>query len=397
MISRALKDRGTNDSIRYDSSSQPREALEICALDPLGADEAVRKLPAANAIADVPGIVNLLRPLIPSLFQVHSFNTPESIAAMRDLGIFLGSVKRHGVEPVAVLPELEPVLFALAEKVDMPPRDTVIHYTIWNPDGQRRRHYTAHDAELHLVSGTKMSLYRVENAIRLLVDWHEIPMTSNEFPPAADAIENELHGLVDNVLYAMRHVPRKVFAEELRFYFDPVVVGGKPYLGPGAVEVPTFVADHLLWTSQVSEPEYVDFKRTYVPYQRPWIRNVFHAFDGRPSLLDKAKQAMAAEASPQVLDSAIAILKIMSMLVKFRVPHKRLADEAYSHSSTLVPGRSHGSGGYTTEILDYINSMTIQVRNEWRDEIRARLRSIPPAHARRLLRDELDDEPQPLL
>ncbi|MFP3335605.1 DUF1864 family protein, partial [Pseudomonas sp. SIMBA_064] len=64
----------------------------------------------------------------------------EAAAAMRDIGFFLGSLKRHGHEPADAVPGLEPVLLDLARATDLPPRETLLHVTVWNPaaaDAQR--------------------------------------------------------------------------------------------------------------------------------------------------------------------------------------------------------------------------------------------------------------------
>ena len=69
---------------------------------------------------------------------------------MRDLGIVLGSLKRHGQEPLEAIPELTPLLLDLGKQADLVPRDTVQHYTSWNPADDRRRTYTGDQQEAWL-------------------------------------------------------------------------------------------------------------------------------------------------------------------------------------------------------------------------------------------------------
>ncbi|WSM18722.1 DUF1864 family protein (plasmid) [Streptomyces sp. NBC_01717] len=61
---------------------------------------------------------------------------------MNPLPLLVGSVKRHGVEPVDAVPELEAPLLEFGARTSMIPRDTVHHYIGWNPTGSRERMYT---------------------------------------------------------------------------------------------------------------------------------------------------------------------------------------------------------------------------------------------------------------
>lgn len=106
---------------------------QVRGLDPLAADEACLALRAMNARSDVRAITAALRELLPDREALAEYTMEECIAAMRDIGIFLGSIKRHGVEPAAVAPEIIPILHQLGERTDMIPRDTVHHYCTWNP------------------------------------------------------------------------------------------------------------------------------------------------------------------------------------------------------------------------------------------------------------------------
>ncbi|HYH94944.1 monodechloroaminopyrrolnitrin synthase PrnB family protein [Hyalangium sp.] len=360
------------DSVQYDPLAQHEEDLQICALDPLKADAVLRQLPKLNLERDVPGIIALLRTVIPDMETARTFSRLEATAALRDLGMFLGSLKKHGVEPVEVLPQLEPVLLHFGHESDLPPRDTVIHYGVWNPDGERQRLYTVHEEEARLVDATKIGAIHVHNAIEHLVALYEIPLVSEDFVPASERVIREVAGLVDAILYVAKHVPRKLFAEEIRFYFDPIRIAGKDYLGPGSVETPTYVIDHILWSGQSTDPEYVQFKRGYIPYAKPWVRELFFRFDGQPPLLRLVAEALSITSShPYLLASASATLKLIDAMLKFRMPHKKLADEAYTHSATLNPGRTQGSGGYEPSILDHIKDLTLQARNELKEHIQA--------------------------
>lgn len=106
-------------------------------LDPLRADAICAAIPAMNAQADVSALECALRSLIPTEARIGEFSIPECLAAMRDLGLCLGSLKRHGVEPIAAVPQVEAPLVRLSRRTEMVPRDTVYHYGPWNPAGRR--------------------------------------------------------------------------------------------------------------------------------------------------------------------------------------------------------------------------------------------------------------------
>src|SRR5690606_18575859 len=119
------------------------------------------------------------------------------------------------------------------------------------------------------------------------------------------------------------------FATELRLYFDPITLNGKEFLGPGAVEMPLFVFDHLLWGADCFEEEYIQFKNTYLPYVLPEMRVIFNEFTGSKSLLNKIafELAQTNNFDQNILQSVKKIKELCLLLKSFRMPHKKMADE----------------------------------------------------------------------
>src|SRR3954465_5927738 len=103
------------------------------AADPLAIDLDCSRLPELNKQRDINGMASILRLRAGWFADAATATLDDCVAAMRDLGIFLGSIKRHGVEPLEVVPELTPLLARLGARTDMVPRDTIFHYTLWNP------------------------------------------------------------------------------------------------------------------------------------------------------------------------------------------------------------------------------------------------------------------------
>lgn len=351
-----------------------QENESIASLDPLRADKLIKQLPLLNANKDTIELVLLLVDIMPSLSEAQTFDSYQANAAMRDIGFLLGSLKRHRVEPVNVIPELEDKLNLLAEITQLPPRDTLLHYTVWNPTDHRRRTYTGTQDEHHLIDSVVVAMNPLVRSIALLEQLHHTPLYSPDFTCICQEIYVLFEKVIEGIVLARRKVSPSYFATELRFYFDPITLNEREYLGPGAVEMPMFVFDHLLWSSNCTDAEYCTFKETYVPYVHPHMQSIYRRYEYSESLVHRACQEVAAqpEFQPAVLHSLKALASCCRLLKSFRMPHKKIAEEAYAHTkqpqpteSTAAHQRSHGSGGYSTDILSHILKLT----NEKIDEL----------------------------
>lgn len=352
----------------------------MASLDPLSADEVMRQLPEWNRQRDTIALVLALVDLLPSMRTAESFDFSQANAAMRDIGMFLGSLKRHAVEPVNVIPELEEKLNLLADKTHLPPRDTLIHYTIWNPDGERIRSYTGTADEAHLIQSVKVAMHPLFTAIYQLKDLYDTPLSSPDFSFLSERIAENFEAMVTGIVHAKRNVSPQYFAQELRFYFDPITLNDREYLGPGAVEMPVFVFDHILWGCDCPDSVYTTFKNSYVPYVQAAMRDVYNTFTGCPSLIRKvcAELLAARRYDARIHASAKSLLKIHQLMKSFRMPHKKLAEAAYDHGN---PGehRTQGSGGYAPDILDHLIRLTAERFQELDECIRVYTARNPAA------------------
>ncbi|MBL3656960.1 monodechloroaminopyrrolnitrin synthase PrnB family protein [Fulvivirga sediminis] len=340
---------------------QVNQNLSIADLDPLEMDDFFRILPEYNQNGNVRKLVEALYKHLPYPDKLSGFNYEEAIAAMRDIGILLGSIKRHGHEPIDEVPELDYVLDILSEKTDLPPRDTLLHYSVWNPSGQRMRTYTHFEDEAGLIESVKMAMSPVVKAIYYLVELHNTDVDSEQFAEICHLADNSFKQMVQAIVFAMRKVDTGVFSKHLRFYYDPIKLYGRDYLGPGAVEMPVFIYDHLLWGADCDDEQYYAFQNTYVPYVLPQLRDIYYNYKGRESLSSKVQEALLHNKnSENVMKSAEALRNMFKTLVSFRMPHKRMAEDAYSKQSE----RATGSGGYSTGILGAIIKMMNDKRHE---------------------------------
>jgi monodechloroaminopyrrolnitrin synthase len=331
----------------------------IVSIDPLGFDDKIVLLHKLNREKNTKDIVQFLYKLLPYPATLENYGYEESIAAMRDLGFVLGILKKHGIEPVEVVPELEYVLLVLMVKTDLPPRDTLLHYTVWNPSGERLRTYTGLKDEVALIESVKIALPSLMEAIVQLESVHEQKLSGQEFEKNCQTLREKMEGMVRAVVHAKKNVSPEVFSNELRFYFDPIKVDyAKPYIGPGAVEMPMFLFDHLLWSSDCNNSEYSKFKEGYLPYNLRFIREIYWKFNEKPSLVTRVLTQLQEQSTEEHFSAAQAVLDLCTVLKSFRMPHKKMAEEAYKHNDEAH--RDKGSGGYSVNILQHI----INLQNE---------------------------------
>lgn len=333
------------------------ESIEL--LDPIGFDKKIGLLHSFNQKKMTREIIQMMYDLLPLPEALENFTYEDSIAAMRDLGIFIGILKRNGIEPVEVVPELEYVLLVLMVKTNLPPRDTLLHYTSWNPTNDRVRTYTGLKDEKYLIESVKMAMPDLFSAIIELEKLHCIALTDPLFAIQCQHVQEKISVMVKGIVHAKRNVSPAVFANELRFYYDPIKVDyGKDYIGPGAVEMPMFVFDHLLWSCDCSDEEYAKFKEGYLLYNLGFIGDIYWKFKNQPSLLSIALEKLKDKPCADVLRSVYQIQQLGNILKSFRMPHKKLAENAYAHGEEH--NKTTGSGGYAPTILEKILNLQIE-------------------------------------
>jgi monodechloroaminopyrrolnitrin synthase len=331
----------------------------IRSLDPLNFDDKLQILHLLNRAGDTKEIIQLLYRTLPVPSVLDSFNYIEAMACMRDLGIFIGILKKHGIEPVEVVPELEYVLLVLMVKTALPPRDTLLHYTMCNPDGARMRTYSGLPDERSLIESVKIAMPSLMEAIFQLQFLHSQNLSGIGFEMYCLELRDKMEAMVMGIVHAKKNVSPAVFSNHLRFYYDAIKVDyNKEYIGPGAVEMPMFVFDHLLWSCDCNDEQYNEFKEGYLPFNLPFVQEAYNEFKGKQSLVSRVIHQLKESPSLASCRAGQTVLELCTVLKSFRMPHKKLAESAYNH--TDEHHRTKGSGGYSTDILQHI----INLQNE---------------------------------
>lgn len=347
----------------------------VMALDPLHFDNELPKLCEMNARADLRGLTALLRDLIPPSDQLAEFSTVACHAAMRDLGMLLGSVKRHGAEPVEAVPEVEPVLLELGRRTDMIPRDTIHHYITWNPTFQvRERMYTGKDMERALLSATRVSIPSLSAAVEIGQRMTNLSPYDAHFTSSCNELAELLEALEKSIDIVSAKVSPEFFGIELRPYFEDVRVAGTRYKGPAAAHAPLWLIDLALWASDHGNETYEAFWRESAQHALPSWRELYQVWAKGPSVVTRILSEFGPPETsapdtpvPTALrKSAEALRRALRALIVFRGKHMVVARGIYADHIRLY---DYGSGGGNPELLKAIIDLTRENARYVRDSL----------------------------
>ncbi|GIJ23031.1 hypothetical protein Vlu01_36550 [Micromonospora lutea] len=332
---------------------------QIRKLDPLRLDDELRVLPTLNMAADVPALVRVLRDALPSEESIAAFTTTECLAAMRDLGMYLGSLQRHGVSAFEAVGGATRSFQLLAGRTRMIPRDTVYHYTSWNPVGDRERLYTGHPMERSLIDAVRTCVPNLARAV-------DIGRSLLDMDPAASTHADRMASLAshiavaDTVMSGIRvNVTPEFFARVLRPFYEDVRVAGRVYMGPAAAHIPIFLIDLLLWASDRGSPEYLQFCTEVSAQTLPQWQERYTEWASMPSITSRVVAALqhpgASSPDGHVESSARSLRRALQTLTSFRGKHLVMARRAYHEELRLY---ELGSGGGSVGLLEEILALT---------------------------------------
>lgn len=332
---------------------------QVRQLDPLRLDDELRVLPKLNMAADVAALVRVLGDALPSEESIAAFTTTECLAAMRDLGMYLGSLQRHGVSPFEAVHGATRSFQLLGGRTRMIPRDTVYHYTSWNPVGERERLYTGHPMERSLIDAVRTCVPNLARAV-------DIGKSLLDEDPAAPAHADRLASLAshiavaDTVMSGIRvKVTPEFFARVLRPFYEDVRVAGRVYMGPAAAHIPIFLIDLLLWASDRASPGYLQFCAEVSSQTLPQWQERYAEWANAPSITSRVVAALERSASPaedkHVESSAKSLRQALQTLTSFRGKHLVMARRAYHEELRLY---ELGSGGGSVGLLEEILALT---------------------------------------
>ncbi|MFJ4620180.1 monodechloroaminopyrrolnitrin synthase PrnB family protein [Streptomyces sp. NPDC088812] len=314
-----------------------------------------------NEAADVSALAQVLAQAIPSAETIGTFSLPECLAAMRDLCMYIGSLKRHGVSAFDIIPDATVSFELLGRRTHMIPRETVYHYTCWNPAGERERLYTGHQMERSLIDSVRACVPDLARAV-------EVGRSLHEERPGSPAHADGLASLASDIAAADRamtdvsaEVTPEFFAHKLRPFFEDIHIAGHRYMGPAAAHIPLFLIDLLLWASDRGSRAYSAFCREVASQTLPDWRDRYAEWANAPSLTSRVTAALGGARSPAeaeyVQSSAESLRQALRSLTSFRGKHLVMARRAYRTEVRLY---ELGSGGGSVDLLQEILTLTKQ-------------------------------------
>jgi hypothetical protein len=343
--------------------------LAVRQLDPLRADAFFASaLPQINAAADVPRLVQALPALLPSDEECAAFDRLAALAATRDLGILAASLATH-TGGIAAAPRLAAALLKLSAITAEVPRDTLYTYAPRNPSDGRMRMFLNIPEERLFIRSVADSIEGFPQCIQTL----EVASAGAELGEDCAArlrqAAAQLQRMVASILEVRQGVSPEVFSFRLRPFFPLFEVGGRTYAAPSGPQLPLIIVDILLFGAEQAwsdtAPAYATYVADNLAYLPPALRQVAAQARGRPSLVGRLcrelPQALAAQPSarPQMLALVEATLQLLAVLLKFRWPHKRVAEA----NMRVRPPDAQGSSGYTVEVLEVLLEKTLEAHS----------------------------------
>jgi hypothetical protein len=302
---------------------QPPEFVpeRVAALDPLQADHTCARLPDLNARQDTGALAQALSGLLPPAADLAAFSYDECLAAMRDLGMVIASLKRHGAEPLHAVPGAEPVLLELGRRTGMVPRETIHHFAEMNPTGPRQRTYTDNPMEPHAIDIMRLSFRHFATAITLADDLAGTEPHDPAFATLLHDLAAELTSLDTAMNLSNEHLEPTWFYTRFLPYTASIVIGGKSYMGPAAAQFPLPVLDVLVWESDHASENLAGYRADRVQFTMPRWRARHAEWSRLPSLATRVNSALAAAPSRTVRESAAALNAALRALLVFRAKH----------------------------------------------------------------------------
>lgn len=313
-------------------------------LDPLGLDTYFEQLPAINKAGDIDSLYEKLTESVLKLDIEPTKTSYEALAVLRDLDFLASSYVRHGRNPIEDVQGLEGHLVELGGIVGTVPRGTVATYALANPDNGRQRSFTGDSEESLFIDAVRQTSLALESSLEDFV--RQDPTT------ALIQLDANLDVAIQSIVSVMRALPPEYFTEEMRPYFDPLIIESKRYLGAGGAQLQFVAFDYILWGANDPDTTYHSyFNENYsylTPSQQSAIAEIMAKYD-QHTLLEHI--AMKDDKT-----AALAAMDALKKMKKFRYPHRKLAQDNFK----VRQQGQVGSGSYTTDILDVLLFKTEQ-------------------------------------
>lgn len=333
---------------------------QVAQLDPLNLDEfLLHKLPKLNRSANTSVILEMAQKLTLS----RIFSELEAKAAVRDVGIIVSSLEKHGIT-LAQLPHLETLLVEFAKITQEIPFKTVFSASTRNCQKNRMRTFTDDEQEKAFIRGLFKGMVNMPLCIHKLLELMTVSISNLYFSDLIQEIRTHFSGMIVGMVNVRRSVTADFFTNVLHSYFLPVKVAGRIYAAESAAQMPILLVDRILWSAHIQDAAYEEYYVNNLQYSPRLYREIGQELPTIPILGRVTTEVKNLHNTFSqrgiILQNLENFEEIFLDLLKFRGPHRATVEDNFQ----LRPQGAVGSGGYSVTMLDYLIAETKKARKQ---------------------------------
>lgn len=336
---------------------------EVIDADPLGLDEFYAAMPLAQRTPSE--VFDVFRAAVATARELLPPSPPVALAILRDLDPLLCATQVHRPGTWLSVLDLEWVLRTCGRIADHIPRGDNATYGRYNPPAPRTRTFTHTPEEHALYRGLAMGESGLDRLLAGLSACLKSPVGSEIHAFTAESLAHWWEPMIDGAkLMRKAHVAPVMGGQIAPWVSHTFVIGGRPYRGPTAAQLPVVLVDELVWGADCDDPTYREYHRFYAAEQptprRRRARRALEESGGRTLLVQLAKELPRVGHSAQVRRSLDGVGALLRRMHGFRASHLAFARP----SLPIRPGgeESWGSGEFDPEMLDRLLAHTIAAR-----------------------------------
>jgi monodechloroaminopyrrolnitrin synthase len=339
----------------------------IADADPLGADEAMLRLPQLNHDADAEGIREALEQLITRAHGLPELNFIDCSAAIRDISMVAASLVRFGIEPVECVPGFSEILLLLSAQVGTPmPRDSFIDYTSRNPWDRRERTFTHLIEERIFINSLRQGMMALNCCLEDIMSAYAYPLSNNEFAAHFRSVIDSFQIMIDSIVQVKKEIMPDVFTHYIRPFFEPFKVGDRAYSAPSGAEMSILNIDQIIWGADCDEELYTTYFHANIIRLPVFYLQISRAFAGQKSLMSILKDhlRLASPPNPAERQSIQALHQFLTKVYSFRMAHYKVAEENVKLRLQETQGDKEvkGSSGFGLLEAKYVLEQTMKSR-----------------------------------
>ena len=339
----------------------------IAAADPLGADDAMLRLPALNAGKDVERIKEALGVAVQRAQCLPEADFVDCSAAIRDISIFGGSLVRLGIEPADCVPDFSQALLRLSADVDAQiPRDSFIDYTARNPGGTRERRFTSLPQEGIFIDSLRRGMIALDTCLDDIMSGYAYPFASRECAEHYSSAAESFQMMIDSIVQVKREITPEIFTHHIRPFFEPFNVGGRAYSAPSGAEMSVLNIDQIIWGADCEDEVYVTYFRANMPRLPVIYSQISEAFAGQKPLVTLLKDRLRSGCAlgPDERRTVQMLHHFLNRVYAFRMAHYRVAEANVTLRLQESGGDNEvkGSSGFGLLETKYVLDQIIRCR-----------------------------------